>query len=308
MSVASALVQYNAIFGCNITSLKELQETTLVKLLNGIDCICSLPTGYGKSLIYEMLPFICQHDTVVIVVVPLNAIMDQQIQKLGKQAFSLSGLDKVSGEERESLKRGNFKYLFCHPEQVLNNKNVNELFCSEVYQAKTVFIVIDEAHCILEWGVDFRPDFKKLFQLRALFPNCTMLALSATVTKSGQQDIAKALKMQRFDPICSCPAKDNIVLVVKKRPSPTAKGNTAETPYSYVFLPLFQQLNKEGEDFPITIVYCKTMQWIGFGFELAKQVLGNNFYVGDQKPENARVVMFHSSMERDSGKVTIPYF
>ena len=110
-----------------------------------------------------------------------------------------------------------------------------------------MFIVI-EAHCVLDWGEHFRPDFKKLFQLRSIFPHCIMLALSATVTRVGQEQNAKTLHMEGYEVVCFCLARLNIFLHVEKRPSPTAKGNTAETPYRHIFfLPIFIQM-KEQDD------------------------------------------------------------
>ena len=178
------------------------------------------------------------------------------------------------------------------------------LHSADIYKNKPAFFVIDEAHCIMDWGEGFWADFKKLFQLRSTFPQSIMLALSATVTKTGQQQIAKALHMTKFEAVCACPARTNILLQVQKRPSPTAKGNSAETPYSFVLLPILKKLKEQGDIFPLTIVYCKTMQWIGYAYEMAFRVLREEFYGGDQRPENARVAMFYLSMERDTGKVS----
>ncbi|XP_060576311.1 ATP-dependent DNA helicase RecQ-like [Ruditapes philippinarum] len=202
------------------------------------------------------------------------------------------------------LNSGQVKYIFCHPEEVLNNKVFNDYFTSENFRQKniSVYLVIDEAHCILEWGEDFRPEFKNLGQIRSVL-KCRILALSATVTENGQKQIRDNLLMRSFTSVCASPAKDNIVLLVSSRPSPNAKGNCAETPYDYIFNPILEEMMKKLEKFPITIIYCKSLQWIGYGYQKARQILGKYFYSGESRSENSRVVMFHSSMEKDSGKL-----
>ena len=92
-------------------------------------------------------------------------------------------------------------------------------------------------------------------------------------------------------------------MVVKNSPSPNSKANMSFTPYDFVFLPILQQLMSELDNFGITIIYCKTMNWIGYGYELAKQILGDEFYTGKPSEKNTRVVMYHSSMEGPDGKV-----
>ena len=91
-------------------------------------------------------------------------------------------------------------------------------------------------------------------------------------------------------------------MIVKNRPSPNSKGNTSLTPYDYVFVPVLQQLKSELDNFGITIIYCKTMNWIGYGYELGKEILGDEFYSGAPSEKTTRVVMYHSSMEGPDGK------
>ena len=89
-------------------------------MINGADCICCLPTGFGKSLIYEILPFLDRNSlvVVVVVVVSLNAIIAHQIQKLGSMAISLSLKERIPTDE---IADGRIKYIFSHPEDILNN-------------------------------------------------------------------------------------------------------------------------------------------------------------------------------------------
>lgn len=298
--MSDALASYNSKLGMKIEGLKELQLTAIDALLSEKDCVCCLPTGYGKSLIYELLPFIVTQ-CLVVVIAPLNAIIQQQMKKLGDIAMCLKRYDHAS----ESTKFGNVKFIFAHPEDILNNKDFNSYFSSEAFRrtCTQVFLVVDEAHCILDWGVDFRPQFKQLSQLRSVM-KCHVLALSATVTEAGRKLIMQYLLMNDCITVCSSPAKENISLMVYSRPSPNAKGNTASSPYDYIFMPILSALYNQLDQFPITIIYCKALQWIGYGYQLARQKLEERFYCGEARPENARVVMYHSSMEKDTGKVS----
>ncbi|XP_052777744.1 uncharacterized protein LOC128215056 [Mya arenaria] len=293
---SKALETFNKVYKTEIPGLKPLQAKTLNVLLSGKDCVCCLPTGYGKSLIFEILPFI-DPTCLVLVVEPLNVIMVQECQKLGDSAICLSAESDLG-----PVKDGNIKYIFCHPEDILNNKSIIELFRCEHMNERKTFLVIDEAHCVLEWGDDFRPNYKQLANLRSVFV-CNVLALSATVTCVGQRELIKNLNLIDCECVCAPPTKANIELIVLKRPSATARGNCASTPYDYIFERVLHELNDLGSQFPITVIYCKSMQWIGYGYQLAREILNNKFYVGDQIPENARVVMFHSSMEGSSGKL-----
>jgi len=103
------------------------------------------------------------------------------MEKLGDLAMSLCP-GKV---DFNKLKTGKYSYHFCHPEQILDNKALNEAFRIEGLSGRKIYLVVDEAHCILDWGEEFRPDFKRLFQLRSLF-KCQGLALSATITDAGK--------------------------------------------------------------------------------------------------------------------------
>ena len=180
---------------------------------------------------------------------------------------------------RTKLKTGDLSYLFCHPEQILHDATLHELFSSETYSARKIYLVVDEAHCILEWGEDFRKDYQQLFELRSIF-KCTVLALSATITHESMQKIAKSLHVPTYEIVSAYPAKDNIVLVLKGQPSPTAKGNTAVTPFEYIFKPIIDQLHEGLDSLKTTIIYCKSMQWLGHDYEMVCRILGEIFQRG----------------------------
>ena len=292
------MTSFNKAFNLHIEELKPLQIEAIQTLQNGQDCICCLPTGYGKSLTYELLPFL-EPGCLVIVIAPLNAIIEQQVKKLGDMAMQLK-------TDLKRVKNGEVSYLFSHPEDIINCKPFYDYFSSSQFRKTNtqVYLVIDEAHCILEWGEEFRPEYKKIGQIKSVV-DCKTLALSATITKPGQKTIGDILLMKDQVSISDSPAKENISLTVLTRPSPNSKGNCAETPYSYIFHPILAELSQTKDRFPITIIYCKSLQWIGYGYQMARQQLGSSFYAGDDRePQHARVVMFHSSMENRMGKVS----
>ena len=142
-------------------------------VLSGHDAIAALPTGYGKSLIYELMPFLLQNIK-VIVDEPLIVIINQQISKLGDMAVHLKELNLS-----KAIKDGHFSHTFTysHPENIIGKPSVNTFFQCKCFDVKRVVIVIYEAHCILEWGDEFRPDYSKLVELRAVLPQATILCL-----------------------------------------------------------------------------------------------------------------------------------
>ncbi|KAL5020599.1 hypothetical protein ScPMuIL_002317 [Solemya velum] len=204
--------------------------------------------------------------------------------------------------EHQKLIDGQYSFVFAHPEQVIDNKTLNDIWLSEYFQhqAKT-FIVIDEAHCILDWGLNFRPAFQNLFKLRALFSNANLLALSATLSCDGQHQVAKKLGMKDYKSVAASPARENISFVVCKRP-PTAAS--ARNSVEYVVEPLLVELLRSGQEFPLTIVYFSgSMVWVGVSYEMAVRMLGEKFYSGGQDLQHARVVQYHSSLEKEGGEV-----
>ena len=132
----------------------------------GKDVLAVLPTGYGKSLIYQLLPnmFDCLErnnrgiqSSIVIVVSPLTALMLDQVDKItrcGQTAALLQVVDQgfsVHGDSEENVRGGRVAVLFGHPELFLSSTSVRDMLLSDVYQRNVVSIVADEAHCIVEW-------------------------------------------------------------------------------------------------------------------------------------------------------------
>jgi hypothetical protein len=109
---------------------------------------------------------------------------------------------------------------------------------------------------------------------------------------------------RNFMQISNSQAKDNIVLVVEKSQSSTAKDCDSKSPYNYIFEPMLCKSLEEIDHFPITILYCKNSQRLGYGYEMTGRVLGDKFVVRNNRGhENACVVMYHLSVEKESGEV-----
>ncbi|WP_457608056.1 DNA helicase RecQ [Nitratifractor sp.] len=176
---------------------RSFQEEAIDALLEGRDLLMILPTGGGKSLCYQ-LPSLMM-EGVTIVVSPLLALMHDQVTALeanGISAAMLSSLQSME-ESREivgRLRRGEIRLLYVAPER-LNN----DFFSQLLGTLKVNFFVIDEAHCVSEWGHEFREDYRKLSQLRERYPQIPIAAFTATATEEVERDILSHLAL--WDPV-----------------------------------------------------------------------------------------------------------
>lgn len=107
----------------------------------------------------------------------------------------------------DKLKTGDYTYIYTHPEHMIGKKTIYDSLVSRVYSSKTCLIVVDEAHCVLDWGEEYRPSFRNIKDMRPILPHAKMLALSATLTVNGQGDVAKHLLMKCFRVISYAPTK-----------------------------------------------------------------------------------------------------
>ena len=171
------------------------QKEVVQSLLKGTDAFVSMPTGGGKSLCYQLTGLLLEGLTIV--VSPLIALMQDQVsaaQELGLAAAFLNSSMKeqeIRGVYR-LLHAGEIKLLYISPERFASEK-----FRSRLKEFDPVLCVVDEAHCISEWGHDFRPDYLALSKIRLEFPKSRIAAFTATATKTVQQDIQKKLKMKK---------------------------------------------------------------------------------------------------------------
>ncbi len=181
-------------FGFN--NFKGLQEGVVNSVLEGNDTFVIMPTGGGKSLCYQ-LPALMLEGT-AIVVSPLIALMKNQVDAMrgfsetdGIAHFINSSLNKTEiNQVKSDILSGKCKLLYVAPESLNKDENV-EFFRG----VKISFVAIDEAHCISEWGHDFRPEYRRLRPIIEQIADCPIMALTATATPKVQQDIQKNLGM-----------------------------------------------------------------------------------------------------------------
>lgn len=176
-------------------SFRPLQEEIIRSILGGRDVFVLMPTGGGKSLCYQLPALLL--DGVTVVVSPLIALMKDQVDSLlalGVPAtFINSSLDSSEiGRRQAAVARGEVKLLYAAPERLMMPG-----FLHLLAAVKVAAFAIDEAHCISEWGHDFRPEYRELTRLRERFPNTTLGAFTATATTRVQADIKAQLGLQK---------------------------------------------------------------------------------------------------------------
>jgi len=186
-------------FGFN--SFKGNQEEIIQSVLNGEDTFIIMPTGGGKSMCYQ-LPAIMSEGTAIIIS-PLIALMKNQVDAIrnfsnedGIAHFLNSSLNKTETRKvKEDIISGKTKMLYVAPESLSKQENI------DFFRGITVpFVAVDEAHCISEWGHDFRPEYRRIKEMiMAIDENTPIMALTATATPKVQQDIIKNLGMKDSD-------------------------------------------------------------------------------------------------------------
>lgn len=174
------------------TSFRPLQEEIITRILWKKDSLVLMPTGGGKSVCFQ-LPAIALEGT-ALVVSPLIALMKDQVEGLRSNGIPAAALNSVQPEEeRQQIKQlciqGKIKLLYISPERLMGEM---DYFLSRVQLS---LIAIDEAHCISQWGHDFRPEYTQLAVLKRNFPSVPMVALTATADKITRADILRQLGM-----------------------------------------------------------------------------------------------------------------
>ncbi|MEX2592139.1 MAG: DNA helicase RecQ [Anditalea sp.] len=241
------------IFGFN--QFRGNQEIIVDNILSGKNTFVIMPTGAGKSLCYQ-LPAVIKEGT-SIVISPLIALMKNQVDQLnafGINAFFLnSTLNKSeTNKVKKEVLSGRTKLLYVAPESLTKEENV--LFLKE---ANLSFVAIDEAHCISEWGHDFRPEYRKIKSIIAqIGPNLPIIALTATATPKVQQDIQRNLQMEEADLFKSSFNRPNLYYEIR----PKQKNETKKQVIKYIKT----QKGKSG------IIYCLSRKKVTEIAELLK--------------------------------------
>ena len=217
---------------------RPLQKEIIENILRRNDTLVIMPTGGGKSLCYQIPALI--FDGLTIVVSPLISLMKDQVEQLtalGVEALFLNSSLTVDeyNSNVANLKSGKVKLLYLAPESLFLSKTLSLLS-----HLRIDCLTIDEAHCISEWGHDFRPEYRRLFEIRANFPSAVCVALTATATPIVQKDIKRNLQFGDENEFIASFNRENLFLQIIPKDDPFTQTTD--------FLKRFQ--NSSG------IIYC----------------------------------------------------
>jgi ATP-dependent DNA helicase RecQ len=208
MDIFEALKRY---FGYD--SFRENQQEIITHVLAGNDALVLMPTGGGKSLCYQIPALVLEGTTVVIS--PLISLMKDQVEALRANGIAAEALNSGNDSTDDLMIRrrcvaGEVKLLYISPERALAESD------HLLSHMKLALLAVDEAHCISQWGHDFRPEYTQLATLREKFPNVPMMALTATADKVTRQDIIEQLQLRQAKEFVSSFDRPNLSLSVKR--------------------------------------------------------------------------------------------
>jgi ATP-dependent DNA helicase RecQ len=194
-------------------SFRPLQESIVGSLLSGHDTCVVMPTGGGKSLCYQLPAVVSDKTTVVIS--PLIALMQDQVAQLAQMGIPAALLNSTleSGEQMRVMRQaraGQYRLLYLSPERLARADTIGWL-----QQVPVACFAIDEAHCISEWGHEFRPEYRQLSRLRAHFPDRPIAAFTASATRRVRHDILHQLQLRNADKYIASFHRSNLRYVVK---------------------------------------------------------------------------------------------
>ena len=202
-------------------SFRGLQEDAVGHITNGGDALVLMPTGAGKSLCYQ-IPALCRSGT-AIVVSPLIALMDDQVAALRQLGIAAGALhsELPPDEAREigrALDDGRLDLIYVSPERLLSPGTAERL-----QRQRIALVAIDEAHCVSQWGHEFRPEYRALAQLGQMFPGVPRVALTATADPRTQEDILHALELDDARIFVASFHRPNLHLAAAAKTSETAQ-------------------------------------------------------------------------------------
>ena len=263
MNLEKALFQY---FGYQ--TFRFGQKEIVSNLLRNQSTLAILPTGTGKSLCYQLTGYL--KEGLVVIVSPLISLMEDQVNQLQKKgekkviAFN-SLLSKE--EKRYVLSRlSNYKFIYFSPEMLVQQEIIQALKI-----AKVSLFVVDEAHCVSQWGIDFRPEYRQLGNVQKQLGSPLTLALTATATTQVREDIESVLFQTEPNIISESVNRDNIALFVQQTEDKQA-----------TLQELLPQMKGSG------IIYCATRKQVEQLYQTLRSDFSIGFYHGGLEPSQRK--------------------
>lgn len=241
------------------SNFRPFQEEIVDDVIYGHDTLALLPTGGGKSICFQV-PGIAR-EGITIVISPLISLMQDQVKNL--QAKGIRAKEITSGMSfrdidiiLDNAKFGGIDFLYTSPERIKS-----KLFIERFKLMQVGLIVVDEAHCISEWGHDFRPSYKEIKALRNYHPEVPIIAVTATATKRVQEDIIDLLELKKVKVHIASFTRNNLSYQINKVENKTSK----------ILEYCSKNLNQSG------IIYCQTRKSVK---EIAKLLHASNLKIG----------------------------
>ena len=290
----------------NVSSLKEGQFQALYSFICGEEVFVNLPTGSGKSLIFQMAPLVhmwmhenvsaihWKKNPVIIIISPLLALMQDQAKKLSSLGFKAAFVGPEQDPKiLEDIERGNFTFVYLSPESALTTERWRNTLESEIYQESLIGVAVDEVHCVTEWGTSsnnknrsaFRVWYSRLNEIKSLV-DVPFIALTATATQKTKDKIFDLLELRNPKQIAESPNKRNVRYTVQKLDK--------SLPIVENFRCLVNELKLKGKGTTRSIIYCQTVKQCAHLFRMFELELGLSMYDGEVDPRNRLVQMMHS--------------